>query len=211
MQCKICGASQPKLDKPCKLCGYTATASPEQQWDRSAEASAINNLREALLPGETLLGLTRGRLGGDWRRTVPIAQRPYAAPYVNMGITEGRLMIQTIHNGTAEPLAFQGNGIPLSDIASMTISTTELEGPEHCARLSATLAVGSSFRLKAFGRLANGAADVVQIWRSLANTSEAEPEIRMCPICAKPLDGEYKHCPYCGSSTTVESASEGGN
>ena len=62
-----------------------------------------------------------------------------------------------------------------------------------------------SFRLRATGRLAAGAAGISEVWQTLFSPDgAAKKPPETCPACARELDRPYKFCPFCGSPQDSE-------
>src|SRR5580692_9510549 len=79
----------------------------ENKARRRAESAAIVEGLQTVLDGdEQLLGFTRGRLAGGLKGKLTIGPEAFFVPYVNVGLTERRVILQHIHpeNGAASEI-----------------------------------------------------------------------------------------------------------
>ena len=174
----------------------------EEKAKRRAEAATIvAGLKQALTPDEQLLGFARGRLAGGIRGKLSLGPEAFFAPFVNIGLTERRLVIQHINAETGRPGEILPHFYALGDIASLTFSDIETFGGESAARLTLRLRNEQHTRLRLRGQSnLEGAQAIVEVFRSLtaAQRPATTPTQRVCPTCQHILDQPFKFCPYCG-------------
>jgi hypothetical protein len=164
------------------------------------EAAAYEDLRAELQPSEALLGLSRGRLMGSAR---PRAANPRAllTPYVNLGLTARRLILQPISARSGRALAGKAPDLPLQEVAAISRADADPLEPGRAVRVVLHTSHGHTLRFRAVGRQAEAADEIVNLWRSLCPETAAarEAPIERCPDCSRELDRPYRFCPYCGS------------
>jgi RNA polymerase subunit RPABC4/transcription elongation factor Spt4 len=207
MTCAVCGATADRARAHCAICGHSHRPDSAREWDRTVEAEAFEDLQHTLDPDETLLAVTRGRIAGTWRRRLTLDPQVLLSPYVNLGLTAEKLILQQIQPGSGRALSDKGSSIPLKEILTLTVSDADPLEPERMARLVVQLRSGESFRLRAAGRLARSAKDMVEVWRSLTDsirTTTARQQI--CPHCRRTLDRPHRFCPFCGKEQSTEGA-----
>jgi RNA polymerase subunit RPABC4/transcription elongation factor Spt4 len=201
MSCTICGAPADNARNTCPICGYTQAPGAKSPWDRSVEAWAYEDLQQALEEGEALLAVTRGRIAGSWRRKLTLNPQTFLSPFVNVGLTADRLILQQIHQTTGRAASDKVTGFPLSSVVSLAVSDADPMEAGKSVRLNAVLSSGESFRLRASGRVAEGAKELFEVWQSVARGlyPSAAPAIA-CPHCSRELDRPHKFCPFCGKT-----------
>ncbi len=174
----------------------------EEKAKRRAEAATIvAGLKQALDGDEQLLGFTRGRLAGGIRGKLSLGPEAFFAPYVNVGLTERRLVIQHINAETGRPGEILPHYYALGDIAAMNCSDIETFGGEAAARLTVRLRNEQHTRLRLRGQSNfENAQAIVEVFRSLtlAQRPGTTPTQRVCATCQHILDQPFKFCPYCG-------------
>lgn len=205
MTCAVCGAPGDRGRTHCAVCGYAR--SPEgasKKWDRAPESDAYEDLSHALDTDECLLGVTRGRIAGTWRRPLSFQPQALLSPYVNLGISADKLLLQPIHGSSGRALSDKATHIPLSDVASLTITDADPLEAGRTARLVIQVQSGENLRLRAPGRFAQSAKQLAEVWKSLTNGVQVKPvaETR-CEHCGRGLDRPYRFCPYCGRESAA--------
>ena len=200
MNCAACGAATSKERSHCVVCGLAQRKDAEREWARTIEAAAYEDVSEALDSDEALLGVTRGRLVGNWRPRGGFNPRAFFTPFVNLGLTGTRLILQPIAQADGRALAGSTVSFHLSSVVSMTRSDADGLQPGRTVRLVIQIATGEMLRLRASGRMAESAESLVEVWQSLyREKSGKEPAAGIpCPGCGRELDRPYKFCPYCG-------------
>ncbi len=202
MICAVCGAPADRARSHCAVCGFAKSESAAKKWDRAPEASAYEDMTHALNPHESLLGVTRGRIAGTWKRPFSFQPQTLLSPYVNLGITADKLILQQVHAGTGRAVSDKGSAIPLKDVTSITVSDADPLEAGRTARLVIQVSSGENFRLRAAGRLAEGARCLVEVWESLTSGQRpATPADIHCPHCDRALDRPHPFCPFCGRET----------
>ncbi len=168
---------------------------------RAEEATIVAGMRQALDSDEQLLGFARGRLAGGIRGKLSLGPEAFFAPFVNIGLTERRLVIQHINAETGRPGEILPHYYALGDIAAIHFSDIETFGGESAARLTVRLKNEQHTRIRLRGQhnLANAQA-IVEVYRSLteARRPQTTPTQRVCATCQHILDQPFKFCPYCG-------------
>lgn len=182
----------------------------EDKARRRAETAAIvAGLKQALAADEQLLGFARGRLAGGIRGKLSLGPEAFFAPFVNIGLTERRLVIQHINAETGRPGEILPHFYALGDIAAMAFSDIETFGGESAARLTVRLRNDQHTRLRLRGQgNFESAQAIVEVFRSLtsAKRSATTPTQRVCATCQHILDQPFKFCPYCGQLQDLSAA-----
>lgn len=201
MTCAACGAPTKRENAFCAICGFTANGtSAVNQWDRTPEAEAYEDLSHALEEGETLLGACRGRLVGNWKPRFVLNPRAWISPFANVGLTNRRMLLQSIDQGTGAAASSGAVGIPMEQIGGVEAGDAESMGPGETVRLTVHLGSGEQFRLRATGRLASQARELAEVWQSLYGNMSGAVEATVCAGCSRALDRSHRFCPYCGAS-----------
>jgi hypothetical protein len=176
---------------------------------RADEAAIVAGLKQALDADEQLLGFARGRLAGGIRGKLSLGPEAFFAPFVNIGLTERRLVIQHINVETGRPGEILPHFYALGDIAALTFSDIETFGGETAARLTMRLRNDqhTRLRLRGQGNLESAQA-IVEVFRSLtsAHRPTTTPTQRVCATCQHILDQPFKFCPYCGQQQDLTAA-----
>lgn len=203
MSCVMCGAPIDRAQPHCAICGHTIRSNAARKWDRSVEADLFDDLQKAVRPEEPLLAATRGKIVGGWRGRFSLNPQALLSPYVNLGLTGERLLLQRIHPSTGRAFAEAPAEFPLADVRSLTCADADAIEPGRTVRLVVELASGELLRLRAVGRLAQGAREMVGVWGSLVGDAipAESPDTLICPHCTQPLDRPYRFCPFCGKET----------
>ncbi|MCW3097871.1 MAG: zinc-ribbon domain [Chthonomonadaceae bacterium] len=174
----------------------------EEKAKRRAEAATIvAGLKQAIDADEQLLGFARGRLAGGIRGKLSLGPEAFFAPFVNIGLTERRLVIQHINAETGRPGEILPHFYALGDIASLAFSDIETFGGESAARLTMRLRNDQHTRLRLRGQSnLESAQAIVEVFRSLTSAQRptTTPTQRVCATCQHILDQPFKFCPYCG-------------
>jgi hypothetical protein len=174
----------------------------EEKAKRRAEvATIVAGLKQAIDADEQLLGFARGRLAGGIRGKLSLGPEAFFAPFVNIGLTERRLVIQHINAETGRPGEILPHFYALGDIASLAFSDIETFGGESAARLTMRLRNDQHTRLRLRGQSnLESAQAIVEVFRSLTSAQRptTTPTQRVCATCQHILDQPFKFCPYCG-------------
>jgi hypothetical protein len=155
---------------------------------------------------EQLLAFARGRLAGGWRGKLTVGPEAFFAPYVNIGLTERRFVLQHFHPENGRPSEILPHFFPLADIAGLTFSDVETFGAAPSCRLVLRLHNDQHFRLRLEGA-ANfeNARQMVEVFQSLTvarHRDAPRPTESLCAHCGHILDQPSKFCPYCGQRRT---------
>jgi hypothetical protein len=199
MSCAVCGAPADRSGAYCVICGHAHDPEATKKWDRTVEAFAIEDLQTVLKPDEALLGSTRGRIAGSWRRKLSLNPQTFLSPFVNLGLTGERLILQQIQQGNGRAASEKITEFPLSDVVSIAASDADPMESGRSVRLAIVLNNGESFRIRAAGRLASAAQEIVEVWGSLASsTPKATVHLERCASCERTFDLPHRFCPFCG-------------
>jgi hypothetical protein len=201
MSCAVCGAPGEKSRDYCAICGFTDVSDGKRKWHRTVEAWAYEDLQKTLDEDESLLGVTRGRIAGSWRRKLTLNPQTFLSPFVNVGLTENRLILQQIHQANGRAASDKVTAFPIHQIVSLSVSDADPMETGRSVRLNVILSNGESFRLRSAGRLAEGAKELFEVWESVALRAAAStaPAIT-CPHCNREMDRPHKFCPFCGTA-----------
>jgi hypothetical protein len=201
MTCAACGAAAAKNRDHCVVCGLAREKNSPQTWSRDVEAGAYEDLSQLLEAEESILGMTRGRLVGSWRPRAGLNPRALFTPFVNLGLSHSRLILQPIQQSDGRAVTSAAASYPLSSIIAMTRSDADVLEPGRTIRLIVHFAAGESMRLKTSGRMAESANSLVEVWQSLYRDQAGnEPPAGIpCRSCGRELDRPYKFCPFCGN------------
>jgi hypothetical protein len=197
MSCVVCGASVDRGSPHCAICGLATDPDSAKKWDRTPEASAYEDLGASLKEDETLLAVTRGRIGGTWRRKLTFNLQSVLSPFVNVGLTSDRLILQQLQQGNGRALTDTTSDVPLSDVVSIAASEPDVLAPGNPARLAVTLSTGEAFRIRTAGRLAEAASELSEVWSTLSAAQSSAVEIR-CSHCGRAWERSHRFCPFCG-------------
>ncbi len=201
MTCAACGATIAKRRSHCQICGRSRKPQDDPLWDRTVEAATYEVLSQVLEGDETLLGFTRGRLTARWTPRSGINPRLLLSQYANFGLTSDRIILMPVQSGSGSSPANSATSFPVRDVCALNITDIDPLEPGRTVRLTALLTGGESLRLKAAGRLAATAQDIVTVWRSLYAPSASDVNIPdRCEHCGRELDRPYRFCPFCGSA-----------
>jgi hypothetical protein len=178
-------------------------AARERAAERAEQAQIVEGLYQTLEPGESLLAFARGRIAGGWRGKLNVGLEAFFAPFVNIGLTERRFILQHIHPESGRPSEILPHVFPLSEIVGVSFSDIETFGSDPAGRLTLRLPSDQHVRLRLLGR-ANfeSAQALAEVFRSLTETqakAPASPTQTLCSNCAQALDRPSKFCPYCGT------------
>lgn len=168
---------------------------------RAEEASIVSGLRAILQPDEQLLGFARGCIAGGIKGRLNIGPEAFFAPFVNIGLTERRVVLQHLHGETGKPSEILPHFFAISDLQTIHFSDIETYGGTPASRLVLQLANGQSFRLRLTGEnnFASSKA-LAEVFKSLTSVrkSSSGPTQRVCISCRHIMDRPSKFCPYCG-------------
>ncbi len=205
MSCAACGAGAAKDREFCPICGLAQHKGAPRTWNRDIEAAAYEDLKALLETDEALLGVSRGRLVGSWRPRTGLNPRAHFTPFVNLGLTGSRLIVQPISQSDGRAISGSAASYPLSAVIAMTRSDADVLEPGRTIRLQIQVATGESMRIKISGRMAESASEIVEVWQSLYKDragADAPPGIP-CPGCGRDLDRPYRFCPFCGKEQEI--------
>lgn len=183
---------------------------------RAAQAQVVAGLQSLLEADEQLLGFTRGLIAGGLRGKLTVGFEALFAPYVNIGLTERRIILQHVQPESGKPNEILPHSFPLSELQSVVFNDIETFGGEPAGRLALRLFNDQHFRLRFSG--ADPVADAQTIASVFSSLTSARPKSRttptqsVCPNCDQVLDRASKFCPYCGhmlepAPLTVEAVS----
>src|ERR1700734_1391244 len=103
---------------------------------RAEQAGIVAGLQTILEQDEQLLGFARGRIAGGFRGKLNGGPEDFFAPFVNIGLTERRFVLQPIRPENGKPSAILPHSYPITDITSLTFSDIETFGAEPACRLT---------------------------------------------------------------------------
>jgi hypothetical protein len=179
---------------------------------RAEQAQIVAGLQSLLEPDEQLLGFTRGLIAGGLRGKLTVGFEALFAPYVNIGLTERRVVLQHVQPESGKPNEILPHSFPLSDMHSVAFSDVETFGGEPAGRLSLRLFNDQHFRLRFRGAaLVDNAKTLADVFGSLTSTrprARTSPTQSVCPHCDKILDRVSRFCPYCGQVLEPRTAIE---
>jgi len=202
MTCAVCGAPVERSRTHCAICGFAKTDGAAKRWDREPESNAYEDMTHALEPDESLLGVTRGKIAGTWKRPLSFQPQALLSPYVNLGITDDKLILQPVHSSNGRAVSDKGSTIPLKDVSGITLSDADPMEAGRTTRLVIQVNSGEGFRLRSSGRFAESACNLVEVWQSLTGkTPRSHNPDSECGHCGRELDKPYKFCPFCGLET----------
>ncbi len=197
MGCEVCDAPCAEPSSACLICGWRSEG---VNWDRRPEAAAYEDLSSSLSEDNPLLAVTRGRISGSWRGKLSLDPRLLFTAYGNLGITSRDLVLQYVNARTGRALARAAATLPLEAIAGIDVEAAHSTSRGQAVRLSIRLDTGESLSMRAYGRLAAAAKDLVEVWEGLTgifHTQSAEVET-LCGHCGRSVERAHHFCPYCG-------------
>jgi hypothetical protein len=175
---------------------------------RATQAQVVAGLQTMLESDEQLLGFSRGLIAGGLRGKLTVGFEALFAPYVNIGLTERRIVLQHIHQESGKPSEILPHSFPLSEIASIAFSDIETFGAEPAGRLTLRLYNDQHFRLRVKSEEnAESARNIADVFATLTATrpkARTSPTQSLCPHCDHVLDRVSKFCPYCGQQLETE-------
>jgi hypothetical protein len=179
---------------------------------RADQAQIVAGLQAILEADEQLLGFTRGLIAGGLRGKLTVGFEALFAPYVNIGLTERRVVLQHVQPESGKPNEILPHSFPLSELHSIAFSDIETFGGEPAGRLNLRLFNDQHFRLRFRGSeyVAN-AKTVADVFSSLITSRpkpRTSPTQSVCPHCDQVLDHVSRFCPYCGQSLDSADPSE---
>lgn len=200
MGCPVCGWSgRAGAHRSCAICGFTGEKDAST-WDRAAEASAACDVRLLLTDDESLLGITRGQLVGDWRHRASAGPRALLWRWANLALTSHRVIVQPVGGTEGAALGDAHVAAPLAGVASVSLSDADALEPGRTARVVVDLRNGQRIRLRASGRLADAARQLVAVYRTLSDSvSPAKSSPISCEACGRGLERPHAFCPFCGA------------
>ncbi len=171
---------------------------------RAVQAQIVAGLQEILEADEQLLGFSRGLISGGLRGKLTVGFEALFAPYINIGLTERRVVLQHVQHESGRPNEILPHSFPLSELHSVGFSDIETFGGEPEGRLSLRLFNDQHFRLRfRAAEQVESAKSISDVFSSLtASRSKARtsPTQSVCPHCDQILDRVSRYCPYCGES-----------
>src|SRR5262249_20586215 len=146
------GTEDPMINSTERRAEEKAEREAEEKAQRRAEqAQVVEGLRSVLEGDEQLLAFARGRIAGGWRGKLSVGPEAFFAPFVNIGLTERRLVLQHIHPENGRPSEILPHFFPLADIESLAFTDIETFGAEQACRLTLRLRDDHQFRLRLKG------------------------------------------------------------
>jgi hypothetical protein len=171
---------------------------------RADQAQIVSGLQSLLEADEQLLGFTRGLIAGGLRGKLTVGFEALFAPYVNVGLTERRVVLQHVQPESGKPNDILPHSFPLSELQSITFSDIETFGAEPAARLNLRMFNDQHFRLRLRGaEQVESAQNIAGVFSSLTSTrpkARTSPTQSVCPHCDQVLDRVSRFCPYCGQT-----------
>jgi len=199
MTCTVCGAGFARHRTHCVICGFARKPDDANMWDRVPEALLYEDLHASSEDDEPVLAATRGRIAGTLRAKAAFSPQRLLTPYVNLGLTGKRLIVQHVN-----PLTGLSVGKPiyvnLATIRSITVTDSDPIEPDRSSRLVISFTDGGeTVRVRASGRMAKSAVALCEVWQAVTNKgpAKAAPAIT-CAECDRELSKESKFCPFCG-------------
>jgi hypothetical protein len=179
---------------------------------RAEQAQIVAGLQAILEADEQLLGFTRGLIAGGLRGKLTVGFEALFAPYVNIGLTERRVVLQHVQPESGKPNEILPHSFPLSEMHSIAFSDIETFGGEPAGRLNLRLFNDQHFRLRFRGaEYVENAKTVADVFSSLTASRpkpRTSPTQSLCPHCDQILDRVSRFCPYCGQSLDTAPAPE---
>jgi hypothetical protein len=203
MNCAVCSASAESGAAHCHICGHAFDSRTTRRWDRTPEAHAFEDLQSALEDDEALLASTRGRVAGTWRRKISLNPQMMLSPYANLGLTGRRLLLQQVNASTGRSSAGAVSAVPLDEVSGMSVTDADPMEEGRTSRLVVTLNNGETFRVRASGRHAASAKEIVEVWSSMGGNVRVEAGPR-CESCGSSHERAYRYCPFCGTKQEDE-------
>lgn len=174
---------------------------------KQEQAAIVTGLQSVLEKDEQLLAFLRGRIAGGWKGKLTIGPEAFFAPYVNVGLTERRLILQHIHPESDRPSEILPHFFALEEIASVAFTDIETFGGEPAGRLAIRLKDEQHIRIRLAGEEnSEDANDIVEVFKSLLlsqKRADTSPTQTKCAACNHILDQPFKFCPYCGQRTEL--------
>jgi RNA polymerase subunit RPABC4/transcription elongation factor Spt4 len=203
MSCRMCDAPIIRALSHCPVCGHAYQAHAAKRWDRTVEADLFEDLQKAIPSEEPLLAATRGKVVGGWRGGFSLNPKAFFSPYVNLGLSDQRLLLQRIHPSTGRAFSETPSASPLTEVRSLSCADADAIEPGRTVRLTVEWVSGELLRLRAVGRFAQGAREMEEVWKSLVgNMAPKEAPWRFtCPHCHRSMEQAYRFCPFCGKHT----------
>ncbi len=175
---------------------------------REQQAEIYQQLQTLLEPGENLLGFTRGRIAGGFQGKLFIGIESFFVPYVNVGLTDKRLILQHLTRELDKPSRNQPHSFPLPEVINIAFTEADaFHEIDELGRLSVQLLDEQSCRLRLDGAGAcDDAKELVEVFNSLSTRHHTpqSPTQQLCKECQKVIDQPVKFCPYCGIKLAVE-------
>src|SRR5947199_7186557 len=92
---------------------------------RAAQAQIVAGLQQLLEADEQLLGFTRGLIAGGLRGKLTVGFEALFAPYVNIGLTERRVVLQHVQPESGRPNEILPHSFPLKELQAVAFSDIE--------------------------------------------------------------------------------------
>jgi uncharacterized Zn finger protein (UPF0148 family) len=188
-------------------------AAEKRERIRTETASIIIGVKQAILPDEQLLGFTRGRIAGGWRGKLNIGPEAFFAPFVNIALTDRRILLQHIHPETGAPSEIMPHVFELKDVHDVQFGDIEAFGGDPAGRIVLSLNEEQRFRIRVSGMAAfESARNLAEVYRAYTHSRHEHRTASTADHCARchtRLDEPVKFCPYCGNRTsTAETAQD---
>lgn len=169
---------------------------------RAEQAQIVSGLHAALEGDEQLLGFARGRIAGGWRGKLSVGPEAFFAPFVNVALTDRRLLVQHVHPENGRPSEILAHSFLLQQIASLNFANVETFGTEAAGRLVIHLKNEQHIRIRIRGELnVISTRSLVEVFTSLTGSTRSaavHPTVSLCPHCGNALYQPSRFCPYCG-------------
>ncbi len=179
------------------------SAAERKQIERNQMAAVVRELKKALEPGENLLAFARGRIAGGIRGKINVGLEALIAPDVNVGLTEGRLLLQHVQPVSGRASEMAPHAFTLAELQSIDFADIETFGGSPASRLLLRLPNDQQFRVRLEGSLnlmnAKALAAVFQAIAKSARPAQS-PTMRECVECGGTQDQPFRFCPFCGAA-----------
>ena len=180
----------------------SAKAAGSRTKTRAEQAQIVTGLQSVLEADEQLFAFTRGVIAGGLRGKLTVGFEALFAPYVNIGLTERRIVLQHVQPESGKPNEILPHSFPLAELRAVAFSDIETFGGEPEGRLNLRLFNDQHFRLRCKGSENVASAQTIgSVFDSLTSArpkARTSPTQSLCPHCDRVLDTVTRFCPYCG-------------
>lgn len=193
---------------PTKTHNRTETSAQRKEQEktrrRAEQAQIVASIQTILEPNEQLLAFARGVIAGGLRGKITVGLDAFFAPFVNIALTDRRLVLQHIQPETGKHNDILPHAFQLSDLADITFTDIETFGKEVACRLTLRMHGDQYFRLRLRGDSNfESAKTLAEVFKSLTSSrpkTRTSPTQTVCSQCDNLLDSPFNFCPYCGHS-----------